>query len=203
MVTWSADVVADDWKHITASEVVSRSLARLEAKGKGILLLHDIQPATALAMPHLLRELKRRGYKIVQVAPASAPALVAGKQRQPARNPQRWLRPRRPHRDHRRSRNSRRARRRRGQRRTRRNRSPPVCHRTARAARPRGDDKPRGARAAAPRTASNGCRTRRRAGRDPRGRCMRRRSPRTADEAPRPATPQAAACRSKSLWRVR
>jgi peptidoglycan/xylan/chitin deacetylase (PgdA/CDA1 family) len=78
IVTWSADVAADDWKHVTASEVVNRSIARLDAKGKGILLLHDIQPATALALPHLLRELKRRGYKIVQVAPASAPALVAG-----------------------------------------------------------------------------------------------------------------------------
>ena len=83
MVTWSADVVADDWKHITASEVVSRSIARLDAKGKGILLLHDIQPATALALPHLLRELKRRGYKIVQVVPATAPALVASAPRQP------------------------------------------------------------------------------------------------------------------------
>ena len=83
MVTWSADVVADDWKHITASEVVSRSIARLDAKGKGILLLHDIQPATALALPHLLRELKRRGYKIVQVVPAAAPALVASAPRQP------------------------------------------------------------------------------------------------------------------------
>jgi peptidoglycan/xylan/chitin deacetylase (PgdA/CDA1 family) len=84
MVTWSADVAADDWKHVTASEVVSRSIARLDAKGKGILLLHDIQPATALALPHLLRELKRRGYKIVQVAPANAPALVASAPQQPA-----------------------------------------------------------------------------------------------------------------------
>jgi hypothetical protein len=84
MVTWSADVAADDWKHVTASEVVNRSIARLDAKGKGILLLHDIQPATALALPHLLRELKRRGYKIVQVAPATAPALVASASQQPA-----------------------------------------------------------------------------------------------------------------------
>jgi peptidoglycan/xylan/chitin deacetylase (PgdA/CDA1 family) len=83
MATWSADVVADDWKHITASEVVNRSIARLDARGKGILLLHDIQPATALALPHLLRELKRRGYKIVQVAPASAP-LVASAPHQPS-----------------------------------------------------------------------------------------------------------------------
>jgi peptidoglycan/xylan/chitin deacetylase (PgdA/CDA1 family) len=89
MVTWSADVVADDWKHITAAEVVKRSLARLDARGKGILLLHDIQPATALAIPHLLRELKRRGYKIVQVVPETAAAMVAAADRRaPAREAQ-------------------------------------------------------------------------------------------------------------------
>ena len=69
LVTWSADAVADDWKHISAAEVVRRAMARLDEKGKGILLLHDIQPATALALPELLRELKAKGYRIVQVAP--------------------------------------------------------------------------------------------------------------------------------------
>lgn len=76
LTVWSADVAADDWKHITASEVVNRSIARLESRGKGILLLHDIQPATALALPHLLRELKRRGYRIVQVAPQVTPQVA-------------------------------------------------------------------------------------------------------------------------------
>jgi len=69
MTTWSADLVADDWRHISASEVVRRAIARLDEKGKGILLLHDIQPATALALPELLRELKSRGYRIVHVVP--------------------------------------------------------------------------------------------------------------------------------------
>ena len=58
LVTWSADVVADDWKHIGANEIVRRAMRRLEAKGRGILLLHDIHPATALALPTLLKELK-------------------------------------------------------------------------------------------------------------------------------------------------
>ena len=71
IMTWSADFPADDWKHISAAEVMHRALTRLEAKGKGILLLHDIQPATVLALPGLLRELKKRGYRIVQVVPAS------------------------------------------------------------------------------------------------------------------------------------
>src|SRR5690242_13423846 len=70
LVTWSADVVADDWKHIGANEIVKRAMRRLEEKGRGILLLHDIHPATVLALPTLLKELKERGYHVVQVVAA-------------------------------------------------------------------------------------------------------------------------------------
>jgi hypothetical protein len=46
-------------------------MSRIEAKGhRGILLLHDIHPATAMALPMLLRELKAKGYRIVQAVPA-------------------------------------------------------------------------------------------------------------------------------------
>jgi peptidoglycan/xylan/chitin deacetylase (PgdA/CDA1 family) len=76
LMTWSADAVADDWKHINASEVVRRSIARLDEKGKGILLLHDIQPATALALPELLRQLKAKGYRIVHVVPGNGETSV-------------------------------------------------------------------------------------------------------------------------------
>jgi peptidoglycan/xylan/chitin deacetylase (PgdA/CDA1 family) len=72
LMIWSADFPADDWKHIKASEVYRRALMRIEAKHKGILLLHDIQPATVAALPMLLMELKRRGYHIVHVEPATA-----------------------------------------------------------------------------------------------------------------------------------
>jgi peptidoglycan/xylan/chitin deacetylase (PgdA/CDA1 family) len=70
LMTWSADFPADDWRHIKANEIVRRALMRLEAKGKGILLLHDIQPATIIALPTLLKELKARGYRIVHVVAA-------------------------------------------------------------------------------------------------------------------------------------
>jgi peptidoglycan-N-acetylglucosamine deacetylase len=69
-MTWSVDFMADDWTRISASEVVRRALERLEARGRGILLLHDIQPATALGLPILLHELKARGYRIVHVVQA-------------------------------------------------------------------------------------------------------------------------------------
>lgn len=70
LMTWSADFPADDWRRIGAKQVLARALERLEKKGKGVLLLHDIQPATVLALPLLLRELKARGYRIVHVEPA-------------------------------------------------------------------------------------------------------------------------------------
>ena len=78
-MTWSVDFVADDWTHIKSQEVARRAINRIEARGKGILLLHDIQPATALALPDILKELKSRGFKIVHVVPATAdrPKTVA------------------------------------------------------------------------------------------------------------------------------
>jgi peptidoglycan-N-acetylglucosamine deacetylase len=68
---WSADFLADDWTRIGPAQVYSRALQRIEADHKGILLLHDIQIKTVEALPYLLRELKRRGYRVVQVVPAT------------------------------------------------------------------------------------------------------------------------------------
>jgi peptidoglycan-N-acetylglucosamine deacetylase len=70
-MTWSVDFAADDWTHIRSEEVARRAINRIAARGKGILLLHDIQPATALALPTILKELKARGFKIVHVVPAT------------------------------------------------------------------------------------------------------------------------------------
>lgn len=69
---WSADFPADDWRNVSANRVYDLAMERLEAKGKGILLLHDIQPRTVAALPRILNELKARGYRIVHVVPATA-----------------------------------------------------------------------------------------------------------------------------------
>jgi peptidoglycan/xylan/chitin deacetylase (PgdA/CDA1 family) len=69
LVVWSSDTLADDWRKISASQVLRLALSRLERKGKGVLLLHDIQPRMVLALPALLTELKQRGFKIVHVVP--------------------------------------------------------------------------------------------------------------------------------------
>jgi peptidoglycan/xylan/chitin deacetylase (PgdA/CDA1 family) len=69
--TWSADFPADDWRHVSSGRVYDLAMKRLEAKGKGILLLHDIQARTVAALPRILHELKARGYRIVHVVPAT------------------------------------------------------------------------------------------------------------------------------------
>lgn len=71
VAVWSADEVADDWRRgITAKDIVRLALQRIEGRDhRGVLLLHDIHPATAMALPMLLKELKERGYKIVQAVP--------------------------------------------------------------------------------------------------------------------------------------
>jgi peptidoglycan/xylan/chitin deacetylase (PgdA/CDA1 family) len=72
LTVWSADEVADDWhRGITSAQIVRKAMNRIEARGhRGVLLLHDIKPATAMAVPVLLKELKAKGYKIVHAVPA-------------------------------------------------------------------------------------------------------------------------------------
>ncbi len=61
---WSADVVADDWKPIKPNDVVHCALTRVARTKGGVVLLHENR-RTATALPMLLTELERRGYRIV------------------------------------------------------------------------------------------------------------------------------------------
>ena len=70
IMVWSTDVIAGDWKPISSDEVIARSLDRLSAKGKGILLLHDIHERTVQALPRLLSKLQSAGFRVVHVVPA-------------------------------------------------------------------------------------------------------------------------------------
>jgi peptidoglycan/xylan/chitin deacetylase (PgdA/CDA1 family) len=74
VIVWSSDTVADDWTPISGDQVRQRALRRLEAKGRGILLLHDIHNRTASMLPALLRDLKARGFHIVHVVPGKTPS---------------------------------------------------------------------------------------------------------------------------------
>ena len=50
----------------------ARDRAASMRRARGILLMHDIHPATALALPKLLSELKANGYHIVHVVPPAS-----------------------------------------------------------------------------------------------------------------------------------
>jgi peptidoglycan/xylan/chitin deacetylase (PgdA/CDA1 family) len=79
LMLWSIDIDPEDWRPQTPEEMVGHTLTLLEAKRSGILLLHDVQPHTAAAIPTLLREMKARCFSIVQAIPSEAKAKpVAG-----------------------------------------------------------------------------------------------------------------------------
>jgi peptidoglycan/xylan/chitin deacetylase (PgdA/CDA1 family) len=65
------DVDSLDYLTRIPHRVVSGTMARLKAKGKGIILLHDIHASTARAVPELLARLKAEGYRVVHLRPAT------------------------------------------------------------------------------------------------------------------------------------
>lgn len=77
LIPFSIDVDGDDWRRITPEQVVERVMSRLDARGKGIVLLHDIQPRTVAILPELLRRLKAKNYRIVHVVPAPEDTRLA------------------------------------------------------------------------------------------------------------------------------
>ncbi len=64
---FSTDIDSFDFKIRNAEGTVKSVIDRLEKKGKGIVLMHDIQPHTGKAIPALLTELKAKGYKVVHL----------------------------------------------------------------------------------------------------------------------------------------
>ena len=68
---FSIEVDSQDWKTKNAAAVHRDVLNQLAETGKGIILFHDIQPATAHALPGLLEALRAKGYRVVHLRPKS------------------------------------------------------------------------------------------------------------------------------------
>lgn len=64
---WSTDIDSWDFKFRNTEHTIKTVIDKLEKRGKGIILMHDIQPTTAKGVPMLLALLKEHGFKIVQV----------------------------------------------------------------------------------------------------------------------------------------
>jgi peptidoglycan/xylan/chitin deacetylase (PgdA/CDA1 family) len=69
---FSADIDTTDFKLNKPEAVIKSVMTKLAKTGKGILLMHDFRPATAEAMPELLKQLKAGGYKVVHMVPKDA-----------------------------------------------------------------------------------------------------------------------------------
>ena len=69
IAVFSADIWASDWNAMTPDAELDLLLARIERAKRGIVLLHDIKAQTAVMLPRLLEELKRRNYRIVHLVP--------------------------------------------------------------------------------------------------------------------------------------
>ncbi len=65
----SVDIVSGDTKNTATRAIVSQTMRLLKRRKRGIILLHDLKATTARAVPVLLNELKRKGYKIVHLVP--------------------------------------------------------------------------------------------------------------------------------------
>jgi hypothetical protein len=73
IAVFGADLWVSDWKTMTPEAELALTLSRLDKEQRGILLLHDTKEQTAAMLPDLLRELKKRGYRIVNIVPGTNP----------------------------------------------------------------------------------------------------------------------------------
>jgi peptidoglycan/xylan/chitin deacetylase (PgdA/CDA1 family) len=67
IASFTVDVVSNDSYIGSPQRLVQRTLDQIERQNGGIVLFHDIKASTAKALPTILAELKKRGYKIVHL----------------------------------------------------------------------------------------------------------------------------------------
>lgn len=65
-------VDSKDYYKDSPETVLERTLARLEARGSGIVLFHDIQPRTVALLPDFLARLEARGFSVVRLTARTA-----------------------------------------------------------------------------------------------------------------------------------
>ncbi len=70
IASFTVDVVSDDSFISDPDELVRVTMRRIIARRGGIVLFHDIKPATAKALPAILDELKARGFSVVHLRPS-------------------------------------------------------------------------------------------------------------------------------------
>lgn len=67
IATFGADAWASDWNPMSPETQLGLVVSRIVKARKGIILFHDTKEQTAAMIPRFLREMKKRGFRIVHV----------------------------------------------------------------------------------------------------------------------------------------
>jgi peptidoglycan/xylan/chitin deacetylase (PgdA/CDA1 family) len=69
MVVLDVNIDSKDYYSQTGDQIIARTLQRLQARGSGIILFHDIHARTVALLPDFLAQLDALGYSVVRLAP--------------------------------------------------------------------------------------------------------------------------------------
>jgi peptidoglycan-N-acetylglucosamine deacetylase len=66
---FSTDIDSWDFRIKKPDELTKSLLGKIRKAGKGIILMHDFQKSTSIALPQILAELQKDGFKVVHMVP--------------------------------------------------------------------------------------------------------------------------------------
>jgi peptidoglycan/xylan/chitin deacetylase (PgdA/CDA1 family) len=69
IASFSTDIDSWDFKIKKPDELVKSLMGKLTKAGKGIILMHDFQKVTSIALPQILGQLQKNGFKVVHMVP--------------------------------------------------------------------------------------------------------------------------------------
>jgi peptidoglycan/xylan/chitin deacetylase (PgdA/CDA1 family) len=69
IASFSTDIDSFDFKIKKPDELTKSLIGKLNKLGKGIILMHDFQKVTSIALPQILGELQKNGFKVVHMVP--------------------------------------------------------------------------------------------------------------------------------------
>ena len=77
IASFSTDIDSFDFKIRKPDELIRSLLGKLNKLGKGIILMHDFQKVTSIALPQILGELQKNGFKVVHMVPKDTLTTIA------------------------------------------------------------------------------------------------------------------------------
>jgi peptidoglycan/xylan/chitin deacetylase (PgdA/CDA1 family) len=69
VASFSTDVDSWDFKIKKPEELTKSLMGKVRKAGKGIILMHDFQKVTSIALPQILEQLRQEGFKVVHIVP--------------------------------------------------------------------------------------------------------------------------------------